>query len=307
VTAPRLGLVLPELPTPPHQWRDLGSLAAAAEQAGADSIWLTDHLFWHRPTVDVLSALTLVAAATTRATIGPCILQLPLRDIAPVAKATAFLHALAPGRVVVGVGAGEHRGEYEAAGRGDAFGHRGALLDQGIEDLRTAWSADGRYAMDPPGPLPIWVGGRSDAARKRAATLADGWIPHLCRLHGFADQMAALDRDLDRAKRTNDPTFTRAAVVAVRVTDAEPGTSGRAWVDGDWQDDAVDADPLAWLGRLYDLAPSSFERVLLHGTAAQVADELSAMAEAGADELVLFPAGGDPVPQLTAVRTALPA
>ncbi len=293
----RLGVVFPELPFGPARWGEIGSLAADAETAGADSIWLTDHLYWHRPAVDVLGALALVAAATERAIVGPCVLQLPLRPAPLVAKSMGFLGALAPGRVVLGVGAGEHEGEFTAAGRAEAFARRGAALDAGIDEVRAllAPGADGtgdRYQMRPGGAPPIWVGGRSGAARRRAARLGDGWVPHLVRAADLARDLPRLADDVDAAGRPQD-AVARAAVVAVAV---ETGPTAR----GAHRDGA-----LAWLGELYALPPRAFERVLVSGPADQVAAELVAMADVGLDHAVLFPAGPDPVAQLAAVRHAL--
>jgi alkanesulfonate monooxygenase SsuD/methylene tetrahydromethanopterin reductase-like flavin-dependent oxidoreductase (luciferase family) len=284
-----LGLLLAE---PPAPWTELGALGGAAEAAGAASVWLTDHLFWHRPTVDLFSALALLAANTTSATVGPCVAQLPLRDPASVAKSTAFLDALAPGRVVLGVGAGEHLGEYEAAGHAARFGERGVRSDRGIAAIRAAWQGEGRYAMDPSCSAPIWVGGRSPAARRRAARLGDGWIPHLIRSGPFRRGLAELARDLDDAGRSDQP-FTRAAVVAVAVD----GIAGPS--------DGSPSDPASWFGQLYDLPPERFRRSLVRGSASEVATELAAFEAAGADHLVVMPGGTDPVDQLAAIAEAL--
>lgn len=279
-----VGLVVPSVP---GDWRALGELAKSAEAAGASSFWLTDHLFWHEPTVDVLAALALVATATQRCTIGPCVLQLPLRDPAAVAKATAFIDHISGGRVVVGVGSGEHRGEYEQAGFADRYQHRGRLLDSGIPALRAAWSSTGRYRMAPARALPIWVGGRSDRARQRAAASGDGWIPHLCTLDWFAAQQPLLDADVRAAGRTPS-AVRRAAVVAVAITDA-PGFN----------------DPAGWLGLLYDLDPRRVGRIIVAGSAKTVAAQVRAFGDGGADEVVVLAASDQPVEQFSALRQAL--
>lgn len=280
---PRLGLVVPSLPA---GGRDIGELAQDAEAAGASSFWLTDHLFWHQPTVEVLTALALVAAATERCTIGPCVLQLPLRQPAAVAKATGFLDHLCPGRVVVGVGSGEHRGEYEAAGLGHRYDHRGSLLDKGINELRRCWGESGRYGLSPGRSLPVWVGGRSPRARRRAAALGDGWVPHLCRPEWLHQQYRKLDDDLDAAGRRPD-TVSRGVLVAVAVEDA-PGCE----------------DPAGWIGRLYAMDPRRGRHVLVQGGAEDVVQELRAFREAGAQELIVMAASDAPVEQFTALLHA---
>ncbi len=281
-----LGVLLPSAPID-GGWGRIGAVAAEAEAVGAGAVWLTDHLFWHGSAADAPTALALVAAATVRATIGPCVLQLPLRSTAAVAKSMAFLDALAPGRVVVGVGVGEHQAEYEAAGLADRYHRRGALLDDAIIDLQTAWTRTGSLTMEPSAPLPIWVGGRSERARQRAARCADGWIPHLCPPSWFADQMGLLDEDLAAAGRSPGD-LVRGAVVAVSVDGIEP-----------------DTDPAAWLGRLYALDPRVFRRVLLRGSAAEVASQVRRFADAGAGHVALLPAGDHPVDHLGAIVEAL--
>jgi alkanesulfonate monooxygenase SsuD/methylene tetrahydromethanopterin reductase-like flavin-dependent oxidoreductase (luciferase family) len=283
VTLPGLGLVLPRITGGAD---GIAAVAAAAEGAGAAAVWLTDHLFWTGPALDVIGALPLVAQATSTCTIGPLVLQLPLRSTAATAKSMSFLSTLAPARVVVGVGVGEHEAEYEAAGLGDAYRRRGALLDEGIADLRRAWSGAAGptgLAMEPSADLPIWVGGRSERARRRAAAAGDGWVPHLCRAGWFAEQMAALDDDLAAAGRSST-AFARGALVAVSVDGVEP-----------------EVDPLAWLGDLYSLPPSAFGRALARGTADEVRAELEHFTDAGASHVALMVAGNDPVAHLAAL------
>lgn len=261
--------------------------AAALDALGVDAIWLTDHLYWHEPTVDVIGALALVAHATERCRLGPGVLQLPLRSAAAVAKSMAFLDRLAPGRVVVGVGVGEHRGEYEAAHRGPAYGRRGRVLDRDIARLREAWAGgeDG-YALLPARPLPIWVGGRSGASLRRAATLGDGWFPHLCTPDWYAAHRARLDGAL--AEHGRDPAEVRRGVlVAAAVEGVEPGL-----------------DPAAWLGSLYRLDPGRFGHVLVHGSAARILEAIAAYEQAGAEHVALMIAGDRPVDHVAALLTA---
>jgi alkanesulfonate monooxygenase SsuD/methylene tetrahydromethanopterin reductase-like flavin-dependent oxidoreductase (luciferase family) len=284
VTIP-LGIVLTDIPI--GGWAELGPQARAAEDAGAAAVWLTDHLFWHRPAVDVIGGLQTVAAATSTCTIGPCALQLPLRDVPSTAKSLAYLAAVAPGRTVACLGIGEWESEYRAAGKADRFHRRGRLLDAGIDELRAVWAADAEgLTVAPPGPVPLWIAGRSEAARRRAARTGDGWIPHLCRAPWFAQQMTALTEDLDRVGR--DPgAVTRTAVINAHIDGIER-----------------DADPMAWMGRLYDLPPKAFSKALVRGSAAQVADEVQRFAAAGAEQITMFLASDHPVDHLAALIDA---
>ena len=166
-------------------------IAQAAEQLGYDSIWAGDHVSFRNPLLDIVVALTTFATVTERITLGAGILLLPLRHPSLVAKEFASLDYLSGGRVILGVGVGgEGEKDFEAVGVDRR--ERGARADEAMRALRVLFadnpaSFDGRFfsfdgiAIQPrpaqPGGPPLWVGGRSDAAIRRAATLGDGWIP----------------------------------------------------------------------------------------------------------------------------------
>ncbi|MHB1585162.1 MAG: LLM class flavin-dependent oxidoreductase, partial [Acidimicrobiales bacterium] len=118
--------------------RALAARCAAAEDAGATGLWAVDHLFWGTPMLECLSTLAVAATATTRAILGSCVLQLPLRRAAVVAKQAATLQLLSGGRLVVGVGVGSHPDEYRLAGAD--FARRGRDLDRGLAALRRCWT-----------------------------------------------------------------------------------------------------------------------------------------------------------------------
>jgi probable F420-dependent oxidoreductase len=167
--------------------------AETAEAMGYDSIWLAGHLFWFRPTADVLSSMAWVARGTSRVKVGSAILLLPLYNALTVAKSMAQLDVLSGGRLILGVGVGgEEEAEFRAAGV-DVH-RRGRIMDEQLELLRRLWErpreawSSASYELTErlellPRPvqarLPIWVGGRSQAARRRAARIGDGYFPHL--------------------------------------------------------------------------------------------------------------------------------
>lgn len=166
-------------------------IAQAAEELGYDSIWAGDHVSFRNPLLDVVVALSTFAAVTERITLGAGILLLPLRHPSLVAKAFASLDYLSGGRVILGIGVGgESEKDFEAVGV-DVH-ERGARANEAMRALRELFggrpaSFHGRFfsfegiAIEPgpaqPGGPPLWVGGRSDAAIRRAARLGDGWIP----------------------------------------------------------------------------------------------------------------------------------
>ncbi|HXQ90289.1 MAG TPA: LLM class flavin-dependent oxidoreductase [Acidimicrobiales bacterium] len=278
-----LGLILP---TFPQQRAELPSASALAdlcrraEAGGAEALWVCDHIFWHGPALEALSSLGVAVAATQRATIGTCILQLPLRHAPTVAKEAAALAHLSGGRLVLGVGVGAHPGEYAAAGV--PFAGRGRALDQGIDTLRRAWSAspDQRYVQLPsPHRVPVWVGGSSEAALRRAGRRGDGWIPLFVSPGEYGPAMGRLDKEAERAGR--DPrVVARAAVVFVSVGGSDAEDRG-----------------LAWMASLYGLAARSFVRHLVAGSARSCADSIARFTEAGARHVAVFVTSDDPLVQ----------
>jgi probable F420-dependent oxidoreductase len=194
-----LGLPIHELDASAELGADaIAEVARGAEQVGFDACYVTDHPFpvdrWLREgghaTLDPFVALSFAAAATTTLKLQTHILVLPYRNPFLVAKAAASLDALSGGRLILGVGTGYLRGEFEALGAD--FEHRNEVADEAIEAIRVAWTEDdvrfeGRQfravgntlrprPVQTPRP-PIWVGGNSRRAIRRAAELGDGWVP----------------------------------------------------------------------------------------------------------------------------------
>jgi len=129
-----------------------------------------------------------LAAITTRLHFRPSILILPLYPTAIVAKQSAELQLLSGGRFELGVGISWNALEYQALGQ--HFPTRGARVEEQIDVLRKLWSEpyvtfDGRWhSLDgvglnrlPSTSIPIWIGGSDDRVLRRAARLADGFIP----------------------------------------------------------------------------------------------------------------------------------
>ncbi len=184
-------------------------MARAGERAGLHSAMIADHVVFpaesdsvypytvdgrHPGTGDALEAfsiLGLVAGATERLRLVTSVLVLPYRNPVLTAKMVASLDVLSGGRVTLGVGAGWLREEFEALGS-PAFDRRGAVTDEWIAIFKQLWSvspatfsgsfysyADVRcepFPLQRPHP-PIWVGGHSRAALRRAARYGDGWHP----------------------------------------------------------------------------------------------------------------------------------
>ncbi len=266
----------------------LAEISAAAERAGAGGLWACDHLFWHGPLLEVFAALAVAATATTRATIGTCVLQLPLRAPAAVAKQAASLQHLSGGRFVLGVGAGSRRGEFEAAGVD--FATRGGALDAGIDRLRGAWGALGpgndeggarenaTYRQLPvPTPVPLWVGGSNEAALRRAARAGDGWVPLFLDPEEYRSALGRLDKEAERAGR--DPAeLSRAIVAFVSVGGNDAAERG-----------------LEWMSSLYGIPARAFANRLVAGSPRTCARTLERYLEAGAQHVVVRITADDPL------------
>jgi alkanesulfonate monooxygenase SsuD/methylene tetrahydromethanopterin reductase-like flavin-dependent oxidoreductase (luciferase family) len=272
---------------------EVAELCRLAEGAGAESLWAVDHLFWPQPMAEAFTTLAVAAAVTTRTTLGTCVLQLPLRRPAAVAKQAMALQLLSEGRFVLGLGIGIHRGEYDRAGVD--FGRRGRLMDQGIAELRNAWDLHPEppsdYVQEPASTgVPLWIGGSSVAARRRAAAAGDGWIPLFLTPDEYQSALSELRRETVGAGRASD--------------DVEPAVVVFVCVG---EDEDVAEQGARWLSNLYGLPPKAFRRHLVSGTAERCAAALSRYADAGARHLVVMVAGSPALEHFVPLRQAFAA
>jgi probable F420-dependent oxidoreductase len=212
-----LNMPLPKLLPERARLDALRRIVAALETASIDAGLTSEHpapsADWlhNDPTahdsLDSLTALAFVAACSTRLKVFTNILVLPYRNPFLTAKAAATLQILSDDRLLLGVGVGYQREEFEALGVD--YAERGALTDEAIDTIRAAWAggavvkqgrhfnAVGNEARPVPLPAPpIWVGGGSDKAVERAAHKGDGWAPFF-------------------SVPTNDPAVKRSAVVSM--------------------------------------------------------------------------------------------
>ena len=268
------------------QASEVAELCRRAEATGADSLWAVDHLFWPHPIAEAMTTLAVAATATRRPTLGTCILQLPLRHADVVAKQATALQLLSGGRFVLGLGVGSHEAEYQRAGAD--FHRRGRTLDEGASRLRRAWADEGEYTQRPGStPVPLWFGGASPAARRRAARVGDGWVPLFMTSEEYESGLVELRRETEAAGR--DPGSVETAVVVfARVGD----------------DHEAPALGSAWLSELYRLPAKAFRRHLVAGTPETCAASLQGFAEAGARHIVVMVAGSPAVEQFALLREA---
>lgn len=189
----------------------LQTLAQRSEDLGFDSIWVSDHIILPRqvasfypyaadgvPTFkpdesyyEPLAALNFLAGCTQRVRLGTHVLILPYRNPVLTAKILATLDVLSGGRVILGAGVGWMEEEFIALGL-DTFHQRGAVTDEYLELYKELWTKDepvfnGKYYQisgsgfqpkpaQKPHP-PIWIGGHTGPAIRRAAKYGDGWMP----------------------------------------------------------------------------------------------------------------------------------
>jgi probable F420-dependent oxidoreductase len=190
--------------TIPNNWgiadpRQVLAMGPLAESLGYDSIWVMDHLLNSgyirerlddKPYYHPLATLSYLAATTSRVSLGTSVLVLPYHNPVELAKYAASLDQMSGGRVILGVGVGAMTEEFESLGV--PFRQRGVLTNEGMAIMRELWiSPDPHYKSErwnltgfkfAPKPaqkpaIPLWVGGSSPGALRRAATMGDGWHP----------------------------------------------------------------------------------------------------------------------------------
>jgi probable F420-dependent oxidoreductase len=169
--------------------------AIRAEELGLDDVWVSEHIIVPRDQFprsplfyDPVLTLTWVAAVTKRVRLGTSVLVLPMRHPLPLAKELATLQNFSEGRLILGAGVGWLKPEFAALGV--PFEERGRRLDEGLAMMRAVWTQDpvtfhSRFIPAviegmtmtpmPSRPIPLWLGGSSDAALSRTIRIADGW------------------------------------------------------------------------------------------------------------------------------------
>lgn len=232
---PKIGLCLPY--EGPATAQDIVDVARAAESAGLYSVWVGDHIAFpveftsqnptmadgkypyptDNPRLEALTTLAFVAGATStiRLAVNACVL--PQRNPVIVGKAVATLDYLSGGRVIFGVTLGWLREEFDALGAD--YARRRQLLEDGIEILRALWeqnqpSYEGEthsflpLNMKPKpvqSPVPIFVGGHSRPALRRAAAIGDGWLAARMSPDDLREHVGFLREERKRSPRAGEP------------------------------------------------------------------------------------------------------
>jgi alkanesulfonate monooxygenase SsuD/methylene tetrahydromethanopterin reductase-like flavin-dependent oxidoreductase (luciferase family) len=279
-----IGVMLPISDPVGRGTADIAAAARHLEQIGADAVWAGDHLAFHTPIVEATITLATAAAVTERVRLGFGVMLLALRQPAWAAKQVSSLQAVSRGRVVLGVGIGGENPE-EWAGAGVDRHERARRTDAVLSVLPELLSGSPVHVPAPydlpvpallptAGVPPLWVGGRSDEALRRAARYADGWLGM------WADERLvarARERLKAVAEQEGRPVPQTGLHVFVHVED---GANGRD-------------ETAAFLRGQYQLPFEQVERYVAVGTAAEVTEHLAALAASGVDEFLLHPTAGD--------------
>jgi alkanesulfonate monooxygenase SsuD/methylene tetrahydromethanopterin reductase-like flavin-dependent oxidoreductase (luciferase family) len=199
-------------------YRDAIDRAVAAERAGFDSAWVSEHHFLddgYMPSLLVTCAA--IAQATSRITIGTAVLLAPLYEPLRLAEDAATVDVISNGRLVLGLGAGWRPEEFDVLGV--PIDERGKRMSRTVKVLRGAWGTELFEGVNvtpkPARPIPIWLGGFAPGAIKRAGRIADGFL-------GSSSGTAGIDafaqaKQLALEARGNDDNFTFALHVPVYV------------------------------------------------------------------------------------------
>jgi probable F420-dependent oxidoreductase len=238
------GLVLPTMPDGASR-EGIEAAAETAARLGWHSVWTTDHLLVPRSAAreygliyEAVSTLAYVGGRHADLKLGTSVIVVPMRNAIVLAKELATIDNLAGGRLIAGVGVGWNEPEYANVGEKERFHKRGAYLDETIRLWRHLWSGSrepftGRFhefsdfAFGPlpeqRDKLPIWVGGRSDAALRRAGALADGYHSSMSSPSQFAVRVPVVRQAAQDAGRPSPALSARVRVKFGPVSGA--GTS----------------------------------------------------------------------------------
>lgn len=276
---------------PPHELFDvadgrLREVVARAESAGIDRVCVGDHVsFRGGRGFDGLVHATAVAMLSSRLVVQTAVYLLPLRHPVAVARQVASLAALAPGRFVFGVGVGgDDTAEVQHCGVDPAT--RGRRMDESLPIVR-ALLAGGevdfkgefftlvgtRILPRPVEAVPIVVGGRSDAALRRAGRSGDGWLGLWVSPRRWAEAVAVVE----------------AVAAGEGRTDVEWCHGLQAWCGFGSQAGDARARVAAAMEDLYRLPFERFERYVLCGRPADVAEALEPYVVAGCRDINLVP------------------
>jgi probable F420-dependent oxidoreductase len=238
--------------------------ALTVEGLGFDLLMVSDHIAvtpdvaeqYPAPFYEPFTTLSWLAGLTRGIRLGTTVLIVPYRHPLLIARMAANLNDLSGGRLVLGVGVGWAREEFGALGV--PFRDRGRLTDEHLRAILAAWQDETDYRG---GRIPLWIGGNSDAALRRAVRLGDAWHPLRFTPGWMAEAAVRLTACAADQGRPAPALMPR---IALRLTEA-PVTA----------------------------SISGGDRLAGHGTIDQIMADLGQLHSLGADTVVLDPFNGD--------------
>ena len=278
--------------------------ARRAEAVGLDGLVAGDHVTFYGYGNDGLVTLTAIAAVTDRIELKTAVYLLPLRHPVPVALQVAQLDQLSGGRFVLGIGVGgEDPHEFWSSGVDPRT--RGARANEAMQIIKRLWTEDGvtfqgkHFQIEdvtvypkPLRPVPIHVGGRSDAALVRAGRWGDGYT--------------GIWQSVERFRQAQEVIAEAAAGEGRAAQDVEMGM--QFWMSvADSRDEARGLVARGMQGT-YKIPFERFEKYTPYGTAREVAELIAPFVEAGAMHINLIPVQGSPeanIERAAEVREAL--
>jgi probable F420-dependent oxidoreductase len=234
------GLILPSLGDDASR-EGIEAAGEIAERLGFSDVWTTDHLLVDASAAedygrifDAVTTLAYLAGRTTTVRLGASVIVVPMRNAVVLAKELATIDNLSRGRLIAGVGVGWSRPEFDNVGVADRYAVRGAYTEETVRLWRHLWSgADwpfhGRFHTfddfvfgplpEQGGDLPVWIGGRQEAALQRAGRLADAYHASAASPSAVAPRVPIIRAAAEAAGR---PMPRLSARVRVRLHSDEP-------------------------------------------------------------------------------------
>ncbi|MCP3799779.1 LLM class flavin-dependent oxidoreductase [Allokutzneria sp. A3M-2-11 16] len=220
----------------------LRAWARTVEGLGFDLLMMSDHVAvtpdvadqYPAPFYEPFTTLSWLAGITDRIRLGTTVVVAPYRHPLLLARMAANLNELSGGRFILGVGVGWARQEFAALGV--PFEQRGRLTDEALRTVREAWADEDDYGAK---RIPIWVGGNSDAAMRRAVRFGDAW--HMLRF-----TPAWMRAAVERLPSTGAPAL--APRIALRLTEKPVHDADRLAGEGTADQIAQDLAELRALG-----------------------------------------------------------
>jgi probable F420-dependent oxidoreductase len=243
----RIGVTVPNVHETLAERTTIEAVGRMADDLGLDSVWCNDHLALPPPSdgggaepayaaaygeqrgqhiYEPLIVLAYLAAVTRRVMLGTSVYLLPLRNPLLAARQAVSLDRLSDGRLVLGVGVGWL--EHEFAAVGVPYRERGRRTDEAIAVLKAVCGPDGGEFLPKPVQRPhppLWIGGRSPAAVRRAARAGDAWHPSHLTVDELRREIPELRAECERAGRSADDvavTTRRRLVRGPSAADGDP-------------------------------------------------------------------------------------